>query len=42
MIYHILELDQWDHADALDVKEIMHQTRLHVIKFDRPGGLKQN
>ncbi len=23
-INHILELDQWNHVDALDVEEIMH------------------
>lgn len=39
---HILELDQRNHADVLDVEEIMCQIRLHVIKFDRLGGLIQN
>jgi hypothetical protein len=39
---HILELNQWNHVHALDVEEIMHQIKLHVIKFDRLGGLKQN
>jgi hypothetical protein len=39
---HILKLDQWNHADVLNVKKIMHQTRLYVIKFDKPGRLKQN
>ncbi len=38
----ILKLDQWNHANALDVKEIMHQSRLHVSKFDEPRGLKKN
>jgi hypothetical protein len=42
MIDHTLELNQWNHVNALDVKEIMHQTRLHMIKFDKLGGLKQN
>jgi hypothetical protein len=37
----ILKLDQWNHVDVLDVKEIMYQTKLHVIKFDRPRGLKK-
>jgi hypothetical protein len=38
----ILELDKWNHVDALDAKEIMHQTWLDVIKFNRPRGFKQN
>jgi hypothetical protein len=41
-INNILELDQSNHVNALDVEEIMHQTRFHVIKFDRIGRLKQN
>jgi hypothetical protein len=31
----ILELDQWNHVDALDVEEIMHQIWLDMIKFNR-------
>jgi hypothetical protein len=38
----MLELDQWNHANALDAEEIMHQTRLHVIKFKILGAFKQN
>jgi hypothetical protein len=38
----ILELDQWNHLDVLDVEEVMHQTWLDMIKFDRLGRLKQN
>jgi hypothetical protein len=38
----ILKLNQWNHADAMDVEEIMHQTRLHVIKLDKPRSLKKN
>jgi hypothetical protein len=41
-IDHILELDQWNHVNALDVEEIMHQTKLHVIKLDKFGDFQQN
>ncbi len=39
---HIFELDQWNHADALDAEEIMHHIKLHMIKFNKTKGLKQN
>jgi hypothetical protein len=35
-------LDQWNHVDVLDAKEIMDRIRLHMIKFNKLGGLKQN
>jgi hypothetical protein len=38
-------LDQWNHLDVLDVEEVMHQTWLDMIKFDKHGveaKLKEN
>jgi hypothetical protein len=40
-INDILELDQWNHPDALGMEKVMHHTCFDVIKFDRLGGLKQ-
>jgi hypothetical protein len=28
------QIEPQEYADALDAKEIMHQTKLHVIKFN--------